>query len=143
MSRNFYSEINLHLVWHTKGDLPLLTPAIESAVHRCLTKRIVDTSGAFIHAIGGTPTHVHLAITIPPTLLISEFIGQLKGSSSHEVNHQGPANSKSLQWQAGYGVVSFGTRDLPWVVEYIRNQREHHGVGTIHDRLESISDDIE
>ena len=24
---------------------------------------------------------------------------------------------KVLEWQAGYGVVSFGTRDLPWVVE--------------------------
>lgn len=25
MSRNYYSEINLHIVWHTKNSLPLLT----------------------------------------------------------------------------------------------------------------------
>jgi hypothetical protein len=34
--------------------------------------------------------------------------------------------------------VSFGTRDLPWVIEYIRNQREHHARGTVHERLERI-----
>jgi putative transposase len=96
--------------------------------------------GSFVHAIGGTPTHVHLAVTVPPTLLVSEFIGKLKGGSSHEVNHQGSGNSKQLQWQGGYDVVSFGTRDLPWVVAYIENQREHHARGTIHERLERVEE---
>ena len=43
MSRNYYSEINLHLVWHTKNSLPLLTPAVEPLTHRLLKKRVVDT----------------------------------------------------------------------------------------------------
>jgi len=141
MSRNYYSEINFHIVWHTKNSLPLLTSAIEPIAHRCLTKRIVETPGAFVHEIGGIETHVHLAVTIPPTLLISEFIGQLKGGSSHEVNHNSGRTEKLLQWQAGYGVVSFGTRDLPWVVEYIRRQREHHARGSVHERLERMTHD--
>ncbi len=33
MSRNYYSEINLHIVWHTKNSLPLLTPDVESLAH--------------------------------------------------------------------------------------------------------------
>jgi putative transposase len=49
-------------------------------------KRIIDTPGAFVHEIGGIETHVHIAVTIPPTLAISDFIGQLKGGSSHDVN---------------------------------------------------------
>ena len=141
MSRNFYSEINLHVVWHTKNSLPLLTPAIESVIYGDLKKRIIETPGVFIHEIGGIETHVHLAITIPPTLLISEFIGRLKGGSSHVVNHRDRGNSKELQWQTGYGVLSFGTRDLPWVAEYVRNQRTHHAQHSVHDRLERITHD--
>jgi putative transposase len=141
MSRNYYSEINLHIVWHTKESLPLLTPEVEPLAHRLIKKRIVDTVGAFVHEIGGTENHVHIAVTIPPTLLISDFIGQLKGGSSHDVNHQLGRREAVLQWQAGYGVVSFGTQRLEWVCDYIRNQREHHGRGTIHDRLEQITDD--
>ena len=141
MSHNYYSEINLHLVWHTKNSLPLLTREVEPLAHRFLKKRIVDTPGAFVHEIGGTETQVHLAISIVPTVLISEFIGQLRGGSSHDANQALGRGHKALEWQAGYGVVSLGTRDLPWVIEYVRNQREHHARGTIQGRLERITQD--
>jgi putative transposase len=141
MSRNYYSEINLHLVWHTKTSLPLLTPQVEPLAYRILKKRIVETPGAFVHEIGGTETHVHIAVSIPPTLTISEFVGQLKGGSSHDVNQATALKQKVLEWQAGYGVVSFGTRDLPWVVDYVRNQREHHARGTMQERLERVTQD--
>mgnify|MGYP002624378725 FL=1 len=143
MSRNYYSEINLHIVWRTKTSSPLLTPTVEPLTHRALRKRVVDTPGAYVHEIGGTDDHVHLAVTISPTLTISEWIGRLKGGTSHDVNQQVGKKQKVLQWQAGYGVVSFGTRDLPWVIEYIRNQRQHHAAGTIHDRLERIQMETE
>ena len=81
MSRDYYSEINLHLVWHTKNSLPLLTPTVEPLTHRLLRKRIIDTPEVFVHEIGGTETHVHLAVTIPPTLTVSEWIGQMKGGN--------------------------------------------------------------
>jgi hypothetical protein len=42
-----------------------------------------------------------------------------------------------------YGVVSFGTKDLEWVVKYVRNQKEHHANGTTALRLESIGDESE
>jgi putative transposase len=140
MAHNYYSEINLHLTWHTKSSLPLLTPQVETFAHRYVKQKIIHTPGAFVHEIGGTETHMHVAASIPPTLLISEFVGQLKGASSHEVNEQLGARGKVLEWQAGYGAVSFGTRDLEWVIGYVRNQREHHATGAIYERLERITD---
>ena len=139
MSRNYYSEINLHIVWHTKSSLPLLTAKVEPIAYRALRKRIVDTPGAYVHEIGGIETHVHLAVTIPPTLLISQWIGQLKGGSAHDVNQEVDLRQKAIEWQAGYGVVSFGSKDLPWVVAYIQNQREHHTSHSAVDRLEQIT----
>ncbi|HWL92861.1 MAG TPA: hypothetical protein VNT79_04950 [Phycisphaerae bacterium] len=43
---------------------------------------------------------------------------------------------KALEWQRGYGVVSFGKRNLNWVLDYVRRQREHHANGRIEARLE-------
>ncbi len=140
MSRNYYSEINLHLTWHTKDSLPLLTPRVEPLAHRSLKQKIVNSPGVFVHEIGGTETHVHLAVTSAPTLTISELIGQLKGASAYEVNQEVGLRQKTLQWQTGYGVVSFGTADLDWVKAYIRNQREHHTNGKAVDRLERITE---
>lgn len=70
---------------------------------------------------------------------MSDYIGELKGSSSHYINHE--VQPKALQWQRGYGIVTFGTKDLQWVADYIKNQKEHHRRGTTHGRLERFTDD--
>ena len=137
MSRNYYAEINLHVTWHTKESSPLLVPKIESIVHHYLRGRCIDTPGVFIHEIGGIETHVHLCVSVAPTITISDFIGQLKGASSHDANQK--LSHKAVEWQSGYGVVSFGTADLAWVKDYVRNQRDRHGRGRVVDRLERIT----
>ena len=125
MPKNVYSEINLHMTWHTKNDDPVLTPEIENRVHHYLEHKIRETKNAIFHAVGGIEDHVHLATSVPPSLLVSDWIRKLKGGSSFYINHE-IVNRKLLDWQDGYGVVSFGTRDLPWVINYVKNQKEHH-----------------
>jgi putative transposase len=139
MSRNYYAEINLHIVWHAKGSAPLLTPEVATVAHNAIRQRILETPGVFFHAIGGTENHVHVAISIPPTLLINTFIGELKGGSSHTINQTFLGRAARFAWQVGYGVVSFGTGDLKWVKRYIETQKEHHVAEKSHDRLERIT----
>ena len=138
MSYAVYSEINFHITWHTKSSLPMITNRIENRLFQYLTHKILETPGARLHAIGGIETHIHIGVSLQPNLLVSDWVGKLKGSSSFYINHE--VQPKALQWQRGYGIVTFGTKDLPWVVEYIKNQKEHHRNGTIFDRLEKFSD---
>jgi len=134
MSEHVYHDICLHITWHTKGSLPLLKDAAEQTVHQFLRHRCAQTKGVFLHGIGGMETHVHLALSIEPFVGISELIGDLKGASSREVNKE--KGYKALEWQRGFGVVSFGRKNLPMVLEYIANQKEHHAKGSVHERLE-------
>jgi putative transposase len=142
MSLRAYSEINLHFTWQVKARLPIITTEIEPRLYRYVRSYALQSKGLIFHEIGGTETHVHIAVTIPPTLLISEWIGKIKGASSHYVNHE-LVNRKVLDWQTGYGVVSFGTKDLDWVVNYIRNQKDHHKKHSTVERLERITNDEE
>jgi putative transposase len=139
MCQNYYREIFLHLTWHTKLSRPLLTSDVAAMTYRCLREKAASLGDIQIHEIGGIETHVHLAVSIEPTVTISEMVGALKGYASHEVNRRLGMASRVLEWQTGYGVVSFGAKDLQWVVAYIRNQREHHQAGRAHDRLERIT----
>lgn len=136
MSTRVYSEIHLHITWHTKGNLPFITPALEPRLYQFVKDRVIETRGAYFHAIGGIQDHLHLGVSVKPSVHLDEWIGQLKGASSHEMG-------KMFQWQAGYGIVSFGTKDLKWVIDYIHRQKEHHKRGAIFDRLERIDDDDE
>ncbi len=135
MPRNVYSEINLHLTWHTKSNAAVLTDVVENRTHHYLKHRALQTPGVIVHEINGTADHVHLAVSVPLTVVISDWIGELKGASSHYINHE-ICNRRVLAWQDGYGVVSFGTRDLPWVTAYVRSQKEHHAAGQTFERLE-------
>jgi len=142
MPRNVYAEIYLHLVWHTKHNVPSITETIEEQLYRYVRNRAMKTPEVMVQAIGGTANHVHLAVSVPPTLTVSEWIGAIKGASAHYINHE-IANRKILEWQTGYGVVSFGKKDLPWVVKYIQNQKEHHAKQNVFLRLERIDRDNE
>ncbi|MCI0419918.1 MAG: transposase, partial [Acidobacteria bacterium] len=116
--------------------IPLfIDAALDKQLYSFLRDCALQTPGLYFHEIGGIEDHVHLVVSVPPTLLISDWIGQMKGSSSHYINHR-IANRHLLDWQTGYGVVSFGTGDLPWVVGCVRNQRQHHAKGTTQERLE-------
>ena len=139
MSTAAYSEINFHITWHTKDNLPMIRGRIEDRLYHFLTHKIIETPGSYLHAIGGVEDHVHIAVSLTPEILVSDWVGKLKGSSSHYINHE--VQPKTLQWQRGYGILGFGTKDLKWVVEYVKNQKEHHKRGSVHERLERITPD--
>jgi REP element-mobilizing transposase RayT len=63
MSHNSYSEINLHITWHTKNSVPLLIPRVEAAARHALRGKCVNTSGVYIHEVGGIETHVHICMS--------------------------------------------------------------------------------
>ncbi len=141
MPRNVYWELYYHFVWRTKDSAPMLTAKVEALTHTYLTHRALQTAEAMVHAVGGIEDHIHMAVSLPPTVEIAKWVGDIKGSCSHEINH-GPCGAGALGWQTGYGVVSFGKRDLPWIVDYITRQRGHHGggaAGRVEDRLERIT----
>ena len=137
MKRNVYAEINHHITWHTKLNHPTIMGRIEERLHAYLRHKIVSTPGAVCHAIGSVQDHIHLAVSVGPTLLLSDWIGRLKGGSSRYINAE-VARERVLEWQEGYGVVSFGSRDLEWVVRYVRDQKQRHARGNIIERLERI-----
>ena len=138
MPRNVHWELFYHFVWHTKANAPMLTGDVGALAYEFLSHRVLETPEAHLHAVGGIEDHCHLAVSLPPTVELAKWIGQLKGACSHETNH-GPSGLHAIEWQTGYGVVSFGRKDLPWVVQYIRNQRAHHYGGRVFDRLERIT----
>jgi putative transposase len=129
-----------HFVWATKGREPLLTTERESVLHRYMIGK-ADALKCIVHAVNGTVDHVHLITSIPPTLSISEFVKNIKGSSAHYANHNLSAISGGFSWQAGYGVFSLGRKQLDQAIAYVQNQKIHHAQSTTIAVLEQETDD--
>jgi len=73
------------------------------------------------------PDHVHLAIQLPRTLTVADFVKKVKTTSSAWIKTQAE-NHSGFAWQAGYGVFSLGASQLQVLTHYIDRQEEHHRV---------------
>ena len=131
-----YWRLFYHFVWGTKNREPLIAPEWEDSLHNVIAAKATEL-GAFVHAVGGTEDHAHLVVSVPPKIALSTFIGQVKGNSSHFVNHELNVDIH-FAWQAEYGVVSFGGKMLNMVAGYAKNQRKHHKERTTIVMLEQV-----
>ena len=133
-----YWKLYYHFVFGTKNRLPLIDSILESELYRVIVAK-AQKMGGFVHAIGGMEDHAHLAVSIPPKLAPAKFIGDVKGNSSHYVNHVVKPDFE-FHWQDEYGVLSFGERNLASVIRYIHNQKEHHAEGTLIAAMEQMDE---
>jgi putative transposase len=72
------------------------------------------------------PDHVHLAVSVPPSVAIAAFMKLIKGRSSREVNLNVGAPGHQLKWQPDYSIDTFAERSLERVVAYVNNQADRH-----------------
>lgn len=140
-SGHVFSDILLHLNWHCKNDRPMIGAEFESQLHALIEEYCRKTKGIHYQRVGGTADHLHLVFQMEPFVVLSDFIGQVKGYSSHEANKL--LGAGTLKWQRGYGVVSFSRKHLNALIRYVKKQKEHHAGGTTNDILETYGKDTE
>lgn len=78
-------------------------------------------------ALGMVRTHVHLLLRLHPTTAFPRLMQRLKGGSSVIVNRErGTTAAGALRWARGHNVHSISPQAVGAVVEYVRNQTQHH-----------------
>ena len=75
--------------------------------------------------IGGVADHVHMLISLPPTLPIAKALQLIKGGSSKWVHETFPEH-RLFGWQEKYGAFSVSVSQLDKITDYIKKQEEHH-----------------
>lgn len=124
-----------HFVWATHQRRPLITPIREAPLYQFIHHKTHQLGGR-LHAVGGIADHIHLIVSIPPSLAPAEYTKAIKGSSSRylNVNHAHP--DAKFQWQEEYGVFSISERNLSLAIAYVQNQKHHHSAGTLFPSIE-------
>jgi putative transposase len=145
-----YWRLHYHGIWSCKNRAPLITPELEPELYKYLRGKGLEL-GAIMHEVGGIEDHTHVVFSLPPKYAIADFIGKLKGASSHWVTHvlkhpgefdwPRPSFINFIKENRGYGVLSFGDKNLPTVIAYARNQKEHHRQQTTHEAMEKWSEE--
>ncbi|MBT3278393.1 MAG: IS200/IS605 family transposase [Phycisphaerales bacterium] len=131
-----FSNLHLHIVYATKDRKPFLDP---STINRLgdYIGGITRTMEGTLLAANGTEDHIHLLVTIPPTLAAAELVRTIKSNSSKWIHKTFP-EMIDFAWQDGYSVFSVSHSAVPKVISYIESQQEHHTTMSFQDELRRL-----
>ena len=121
---NTYTQIHIQAVFAVSNRQSLIHEKWESELYIYITG-IIQNHGHKLLQINGMPDHIHLFFGMRPTQSLSELMKQVKGDSSKWINEKGYLKNK-FSWQAGYGAFSYSKTDVPKIIQYVKNQKEHH-----------------
>jgi putative transposase len=121
---NTYTSLHYHIIFSTKNREPWIVRDIE---HRgwAYIGGIARAHKMTALQVGGVENHIHALVTAPATVAPAQIAQYLKGDSSKWIHDEFP-NLRGVGWQDGYGGFTVSKSNLPEVVRYIQNQRDHH-----------------
>lgn len=121
---NTFSQIYLQFVFAVKDRYCLISKNNKEELHKYITS-LVQARGVKLLAINCMPDHIHIFVGLKPTILISDFVKEIKVQSNKFINSKDWIRGR-FQWQEGYGVFSYSQSHIDSVINYIRNQEIHH-----------------
>lgn len=124
--KHSHTKIWIHLIWATKKREKVLFKESGKIIYEYLQTKATENKISF-ERLNIQPAHVHGLIDLPTDICLSDFIGKVKGSSSHWINQQKLFN-KHFSWQRGFGAYSVSASQIERVKSYIQNQSEHHRI---------------
>lgn len=117
-------KIDVHLIFHIKTTSSRLEPEDLERIWLYIGGIIRNIGGTVIQ-IGGVSDHIHILSSLPKDMSIAEFVRTIKVDSSKWIKTI-DRKYNSFEWQRGYGAFSVSPSIIPKVMEYIKNQQEHH-----------------
>jgi len=123
MSHVFH-QLYYHFAWAAHGRQPLIGPSLKPELLRIQAEEVAKRGGILVRH-NAVADHVHLLVRLTPNILVSDFIGQVKGGVSYRVNHEASPRVP-LKWQEGYGVLTLREGEVARVSRYIDRQKELH-----------------
>ena len=119
-----YTQLLYHIIFSTYQRKACLEEIGRSELFSHISG-LLKNKKCHLYRINGVEDHIHIFTHIHPTVSISTLVKDIKLASSDMINRNMLFDNFE-GWQKGYGAfsVNYSTKDN--LIEYIKNQEEHH-----------------
>ena len=121
---NTYTQLYFHIVFAVKGRSNYISEQWKDELYKYISG-IIANKDQKLMIVNGVPNHIHLLIGTKPNCNLSDLIRDIKANSSKWINEKKFTNFH-FEWQTGFGAFTVSQSVVPKVIEYIKNQEEHH-----------------
>lgn len=121
---NTYTQIFLHIVFAVQNRECIIGEQLRIDLEKYITG-IVNNNKSKLIAIYCNPDHLHLLVSLHPTVSVATITGDIKSGSSKWININHRIKGR-FSWQDGYGGFSCSKSQINDISSYILNQPSHH-----------------
>ena len=114
----------IHIVFSTKHRENFIDESIEKELFSYIATLCKDFESTALQ-IGGTDNHIHILCLLSKKIALMKLVQEIKTCSSKWIKTKGE-KYENFFWQDGYGAFSVSPNNIFAVIDYIKNQREHH-----------------
>lgn len=98
---------------------------------------IIKNKKCKLYRINGIEDHIHIFSDLHPSISLADYIKDIKVASSIWMKSSGLFPDFE-GWQDSYGAFTYSTKEKDNVINYIKNQKEHHKKETFYDEFKRL-----
>ena len=118
-----------HIVWITKYRYKILTHDLKKRVREIIARVSEEMSVKIVNGVVSSD-HLHIFVSIPPHVKVSDFVQKAKGRSSRRLQEEYPELRKRYWgkhlWARGYFSSTSGNVTDEMINEYINQHSDAH-----------------
>jgi len=119
-----YRQHLYHIVFRTKDSLPTIRQDRANDLYAYITG-IIKHKNSNLYRINGVRNHLHILTDMNPSIAPIDFVKDIKVSTSIWMKRSN-FFPEFIGWAVGYGSFTCSYMDIDRLIEYIKNQQEHH-----------------
>ncbi len=131
-----YKQIFYQIVFGTKYRQPTLAVAHEDELYKYIWG-IVKNKKCKLYRINGMEDHIHIFSDLHPSISLSDYVKDIKVASGLWMKESGKFTAFA-GWQDGYGAFTYSIREKDVIIDYIKNQKEHHKTESFFDEFKRL-----
>jgi len=121
---NTYSQMYDQIVFAVQGRENIIPQKNKEELHKYITG-IIKNRNQKLLAVNCMPNHTHIFIGFKPNICISDLVRDIKTATSLFIKEKRWVKGM-FYWQEGFGSFTYSHSQLTDVINYIKNQEEHH-----------------
>jgi len=131
-----FTQIIYQIVFSTKNREHTLSKENQKELYKYIWG-ILKNKKCHLYQIGGATDHIHIAAQLHPSIALSNLVKDIKLASTKYIENQKLFKNFS-GWQMGYGAFTYSIKEKNRLIEYIKNQEEHHRLITFKEEYIEI-----
>lgn len=124
MNMSTYTQIIYQIVFSTHSREKTLSKENRDELYKYISG-ILKNKKCHLYRINGVEDHIHIVTHIHPSIALSNLVKDIKLACSEWIKSK-KVFPRFNGWQDGYGAFTYSIKEKDRLIEYVKNQEEHH-----------------